>query len=188
MTIVPEDIPFDPATLIRVGVVASVDLAAARCTLRIGDPAGEEITTPPLRWLAPRAGATRIWSPPSVGEQALLICPDGELGAGIIVPGLYRTAFPAPGSTAEEVILFTDGARVAYDPAAHVLTAELPDGSTANITADQVNITGNVAITGDLTVTGTATAETDVIGGGKSLKSHKHTGVMVWGGVSGPPQ
>lgn len=183
-----EDIPFDPSALIREGIVASVDLAAARCTVRIGDPDEDEIETPPLRWLTGRAGATRSWSPPSEGEQVVILCPEGEIAAGIVLTGLSYADFPPAGSTPEEVILFPDGARIAYDPEGHVLTAELPGGSTANVTADQLNITGNVAIDGDLTITGTVTADTDVVGGGKSLKGHKHIGVTAGGGVSGEPQ
>jgi phage baseplate assembly protein gpV len=34
----------------------------------------------------------------------------------------------------------------------------------------------------------TVTATTDVVGGGKSLKSHIHTGVTSGSGTSGPPQ
>lgn len=44
-----------------------------------------------------------------------------------------------------------------------------------------------VTITGDLHVTGTATADTDVIGGGKSLKSHTHSGVTTGSGNTGAP-
>lgn len=196
----PEDIALDPATLIRVGTIASIDLAAARCTLRIGDPDEEEIETPPLPWLAGRAGATRIWSPPSVGEQAMLWCPEGEIAGGIVLTGLPCDAFPPAGDSVEEHILFADGATLSYDPQGHILTATLPAGATANIACDQINITGAVSITGPLSVTGdvtidgdldlsgTATADTDVVGGGKSLKGHKHTGVTAGGGVSGAPQ
>jgi phage baseplate assembly protein V len=190
----PEDISLDPASLIREGIVASVDLAAARCTVRIGDPDEEEIETPPLRWLGGRAGATSIWSPPSEGEQVVLLCPEGEIAAGIVLTGVAYDAFPPAGNSLVEVIEFGDGARIAYDPEGHVLTAELPAGATANIVAEQLNITGNVSITGnlaidgDLTATGTATADTDVVGGGKSLKGHKHLGVTAGGGVSGVPE
>lgn len=190
----PEDIPLDPASLIREGIVASVDLASARCTVRIGDPDEEEIETPPLRWLGGRAGATSIWSPPSEGEEVVLLCPEGEIAAGIVLTGVAYDAFPPAGNSLEEVMTFGDGARIAYDPEGHVLTAELPGGAIANITAEQLNITGNVSITGnlaidgDLTATGTATADVDVVGGGKSLKDHKHTAVTAGGGVSGPPQ
>lgn len=173
---------FDPSGIIQIGTVASVDLAAARCTV---DIAGQE--TPPLRWIESRMGETRIWSPPSVGEQVILLCMDGELGAGLVLRGIPSTAFPPAGNSTEEVMLFADGARIAYDPEAHRLTALLPGGSTIDITADQVNITGNVAITGDLDVSGTATATEDVIGGGKSLKTHKHSAVQPGSGQSGPP-
>jgi phage baseplate assembly protein V len=188
MAAAPEDIPLDAAALIRVGTVASVDRAAATCTVAYGDPDGEEVKSPPLRWLMPRIGDTRIWSPPSVGEQGLILSPEGDIAGAIFLPGIPRDMFPPAGSTLEEVMLFPDGARIAYDPDGHVLTAELPAGATANITADQVNIAGNVAIDGDVTVTGTLTADSDVVGGGKSLKGHKHTGVTAGGGVSGAPQ
>lgn len=184
----PEDIPLDPASLIREGVIATVDMAGARCTVRIGDPDEEEIETPPLRWLAGRAGATRTWSPPSEGEGVVVLCPEGEIAAGIVLLGLSYTAFPPAGDGLEDRIIFSDGATLGYDPEGHILTATLPAGSTANVACDQLNITGNVAIDGDLAITGTATADTDVVGGGKSLKGHKHLGVTVGGGVSGAPQ
>lgn len=183
-----EDIPFDPSALIRFGVVASVDLAAATCTVTLGDPDEESIETPPLRWLMPRAGATRAWSPPTEGEQAVILCPEGELAAGIVLVGIPQTAFPPAGDSLVERFLFADGAVLQYDPEGHELRAELPAGSIVHITADQVNIVGNVSIDGDLTITGTATADVDVVGGGKSLKGHKHTAVQAGGGVSGPPQ
>lgn len=188
MAAAPEDIPLDPAAMIRVGTVASVDLAAAAVVVIYGDEDGEEVESPPLRWCLPRSGDTRVWSPPSVGEQGLILSPEGDIAAAIFLPGITRDLFPPAGSTLEEVMLFPDGARIAYDPEGHVLTADLPGGATANITADQVNIAGNVAIDGDVTVTGTLTADTDVVGGGKSLKGHKHTGVTAGGGVSGAPQ
>jgi phage baseplate assembly protein V len=188
MAAAPEDVPLDPAAMIRIGTVASVDLAAATVTLLYGDDDGEEVESPPLRWCFPRSGETRVWSPPSIGEQGLILAPEGDIAAAIFVPGITRDTFPPAGSSPEEVILFKDGARIAYDPEGHVLTADLPGGATANITADQVNITGDVAIDGDVTVTGTLTADTDVVGGGKSLKGHKHIGVTAGGGVSGAPQ
>lgn len=179
---------FDPANLIRVGTVKTVDLAEALCVVTVGD-----IETPPLPWMEARMGKTRIWSPPSVGEQVLLICADGELGGGIILRGIPCDAFPAAGDSLEEFILFEDGARVAYDPEAHRLTAQLPAGSSIDVTADQVNIIGDLSVTGDVaidgaaTVTQTLTADDDVIGGGKSLKGHKHGGVQAGGAQTGAP-
>ena len=59
-----------------------------------------------------------------------------------------------------------------------------PDGLT--IDAD-VTINGDVAITGAVAVDGTLTASTDVVGGGKSLKTHKHTGVQAGAAQTGEP-
>lgn len=177
-----DEADFDPSELIQIGTVQSVDLPAARCIVAVGDT-----ESPPLAWIESRMGDTRIWSPPSVGEQVLLICMDGELGGGIVLRGIPSDAFAPAGSTTEEAMLFKDGARLSYDPEAHKLTARLPGGSTIDVTADTVAIKGKVAIDGDVTVTGKLTADDDVIGGGKSLKDHKHGGVQAGAAQSGPP-
>ena len=190
-----EDIPADIAALIRIGTVISIDLAEARCVVRFGDPDADDIAeTPPIRWLAPRAGLTRIWSPPSVGEQVLLLCPDAQLGAGIAITGIVQDAFPPLGSDETEQIEFKDGARISYDPEASELIATLPGGGTADITADggitlrgDVTIEGNVQVTGDIDVDQSVTATIDVVGGGKSLRDHIHTEVSSGSSVSGPP-
>ena len=112
----PEDIPADLAALIRIGTITEVDLDAARCTVRYGDPDDDDPgETPPIRWLAFRAGMTRIWSPPSVGEQVLLLAPDGQLGNAIAVTGIVQDAFPPLGAGEANMIEFADGARIAYD-------------------------------------------------------------------------
>lgn len=184
----PEDIPIDPAAMIRIGTVASIDLAAARCRVLYSTNESQVVESPPLRWLMAHAGDTGLWSPPSVGEQGLLLCPWGDIAMGVFLPGLTRAAFPPVGDGAEQVLQFPDGARFAYDPESQYLTVNLPAGSTVDLVADDVRIQGNVRIDGDVAVTGTLTADDDVVGGGKSLASHKHMGVTTGGGVSGEPQ
>lgn len=178
--------------LVQIGTVATVDVAAATCTVAIGD-----LETGDLPWLAARAGAVRLWSPPTVGEQVLLLAPDGDLANGVVLAGIWSDAFPPPSASADLLLAaFADGANLSYDQAAHVLSATLPAGATVSITApggvtitadSGVAITGDVSISGDVTVTGTLTADTDVVGGGKSLKGHKHGGVAAGGAQSGPP-
>ncbi|WP_338401570.1 phage baseplate assembly protein V [Sphingomonas ursincola] len=190
MSALTEDIPLDPATLIRLGVIASVDLQAARCTVRCGDPEEGEMETPAIRWIMPRCGDTRIWSPPTVGEQVVLLCPDGEIGAAVALTGITRDSFPALGSTLQERIDFADGAQLRYDPEAHHLEALLPDGATATITAPAgltINAEAGVTINGDVTLNGTLTATEDVVAAGISLKSHKHGGTQPGGGQTGTP-
>ena len=188
-----EDIAADWSTLIRLGTVHSVDLAAARCVVLLADAdeddGGEEVTTPPIRWLCGRAGATRVWSPPTVGEQVVLFTPDGQIGAAFALCGLVQDVFPPAGSDAVELIEFADGARILYDAQGHALTAQLPDGATANVIASGgITLTGDVTINGDVMVTGKVTATDDVVAGGISLKTHRHGGVQSGGAKTLPPE
>ena len=118
--------------LIRLGTVAEAKGAKARVRL------GPTLTTEWLKWPTRRAGSTRTWSAPTVGEQVIVFSPGGDLTRGIIVPGLYSQAFDAPESSPNvHTTHYPDGAVVQYDHAAHALTATLP-GGTATITADKV--------------------------------------------------
>ncbi|MGV3511888.1 MAG: phage baseplate assembly protein V [Novosphingobium sp.] len=186
----PEDVPTDADALIRVAVVASVDLAAGTCTLILDDPAGggDDAVSPPVRWLHPRMGQTRAWLPPAVGEQGLLLCPGGELGAGVFVGGLHSGTFPPPIDEAVPLVRFKDGATISYDPDAHELLMQLPSGATAVLISDGgLDIVAPVSITGDVSITGALTASDDVTGGGKSLKNHRHGGVQSGSAQTGAP-
>lgn len=179
-----EDIPADLSELIRLGTIASVDLEARRCTVLYGAEDDDDggATTPPIRWIALRCGKTRVWSPPSEGEQVLLLCPDGQLAAAVALTGIEQDAFSLPGDSLTELIEFEDGARISYDPVGHALAAVLPAGGTALIEAP-----GGMTIRGDVTVEGTITATTDVIADSISLKNHKHGGVQAGSAQTGTP-
>lgn len=183
--------------VIRLGTIAAVDHDAARCTVATG-----KLTTAPLPWIAARAGDAATWWAPSVGEQVVLLCPGGDPAAGIVLLAIYSTAQPKPaGGNTAHVAVYPDGARLAYDPSTHQLDAVLPSGGHANLTAPGgVHITGDTLITGRLHATDqatfdasvdvatTLTAQTDVVGGGISLKNHLTTGVTSGSSLSGKPQ
>lgn len=170
--------------LIRLGVVAQVDLAAAHCTVAITD----DLITGPVPWLA-FAGALSVWAPPSIGEQVLVLCPEGDIASAVAVRGVFSDSRPAPAATEIFHAKFGDGTIIAYDPAAHALSVTLAAGGTAAIVAPGgVTITGDVSITGNVAVTGKVTATDDVKAGAISLKTHKHGGVQGGGAVSGVPQ
>jgi len=176
--------------VLRLGTIASVDLANATCTAQSGD-----IVTGDIPWIAQRAGNVRAWSPPSVGEQCLILAPEGDLAAALVIVGLYSDACPPPSSDPNVSLTeYPDGAIISYDHATHGLTATLPAGGTVTIEAPGgVTIIGNTDIVGDthiagsLNVSGTITAAQDVFGGGISLKSHKHGQVQAGSAQSGAP-
>lgn len=135
----------------------------------------------PYPWLVVAAGETIVWSKPSDDEQILLLCPDADAERGVVLRGLYSTAFPAPSSADVEMVRFKDGAVLQYDPEAHHLAVTLPEGATIAVTAD-------VTLDGKLDATGKIASEDDVLADGKSLKNHRHTAVQAGPAVSGPPQ
>lgn len=163
----------DPAEIERRALdIARWAVVTAREGKRVVVRAGD--LEAPVPWFCFRAGDTIVWSPPSVGEQGLLLCPEGEIKLGVFLPGVESTAFPLPEGPAE-TIQFKDLARISYDPAAHVLDIAVPAGGKARLAAD-VEIDGDVKVSGD------------VVAGPVSLRHHKTTGVQPGSGLSGDPQ
>ncbi len=164
--------------LLRYATVDSVDLDAAKVVVALG-----EKRLGPLDWFMPRSGETTVWSPPSVGEQGLLLCPEGDARGAVFLPGVRSSRHAVPTGDARALVLtFGDGARIDYDAAAHLLTAELPDGGRVELTAP-----GGVLITADVEIQGDVTASGDVKAGPISLRHHTHGQVQGGSGVSGQP-
>jgi phage baseplate assembly protein V len=169
--------------LIRLGTVDSVDLAAATCRIKTGD-----LITGDLPWLTLRAGGTRHWSPLTVGEQCVLICPEGDTLGGLVLPGLFSDANAAPSSEDLDLVEFADGARISYDATAHALKAVLPDGATAEVTAPGgLTITADVTIMGKLSVSETIDADDEITGKGIKLSAHHHKDTQPGAGMTGDP-
>lgn len=187
--------------LLRFGTVASVDHDAGTCTVKTGG-----LTTTAMPWFVERAGdAVSTWDP-SIGEQVMIFCPGGDTTRGVVHPAIYSNAVPRlAGSATAKNTRYPDGAVISYDPEAHVLTATLPEGGKSNVTAPGgLTFTGNTKIVGklvvtedtdlgaklhvasDVTVDTKLSASDDVIGGGKSLVSHKHMVTAVGSPTSDP--
>jgi phage baseplate assembly protein V len=192
---IPEDIPTDADLLLRIGIVLSVDLNAGRCIVQIGDAVSGATESPPIKWMAARAGRMIIWSPPVAGEQVIVAAPGGELGAAVVIGSLTSANYPNAGNDAAARIRFDNEAEIAYDIDGNILSVTLPTGGVIDMQAgsitikapDGVTIMGDVTVTGTIQSTGTITSNDDVIGGGKSLKTHRHAGVQSGAAQSGPP-
>lgn len=164
--------------LFRTGTIAEVDLVNARCRVKSGG-----LLTGWLPWFVNRAGTTKDWDPPTVGEQCAVFSPSGNPAQGFVLVGIYSDANPAPadsGSLCRRA--YPDGAVIDYDHASHQLSATLPAGGTAVLIAP-----GGVQIQGDVAITGQVTVTQDVVAGGISLIHHRHPGIMPGGGQTGEP-
>lgn len=156
--------------IIRLGTVAEVDHAQALCRVKSGG-----ITTGWLPWLERRAGTTRTWSAPTVGEQVVVFSPSGEPAAGVVLAGLYTTAHGQPSGTGDHhVIDFPDGARITYDHGAGDLTvigiktATVQASNHVTVDCPENTITGNVLVKGTLTVEDLLTYQNGLAGSGGS--------------------
>jgi phage baseplate assembly protein V len=171
--------------LIHEGTVVSVDLATGTARVEFA----EDLTTGDIPWLASRAGATRTWSPPTIGEQVFVISPEADATRAIIIGSIASDTNPHPASDESMLVEYPDGAVIGYNPVSHALIAILPNGATVRIDADGgLQFKGDMTVDGDIRSTGTITAATDVIAAGKSLKAHTHTGVQTGTAFSGPPR
>jgi len=194
--------------LIRTGIVTEVDLVEGLCRVQTG-----EMQTTWLNWLTQRAGRSRTWWAPSVGEQVLILAVGGELDTAFVLPGIFSDDHPAPSASADALhIAFPDGAVIEYEPAASALTvsgiktadvtasesltATVPVvlvKASSRITLDTPEVTcTNRLITGTLEVQngGTMRGNIEHTGGslssnGKVLHTHQHPGDS--GGTTGAP-
>lgn len=169
------------ANVLRWARVDTVDAGGALLTAAFDDDeAGEPVSTGPVPWLAAFAGDARAWRAPSVGEQVLLLSPDGDLAQAVALPAGYSDARPAPSGdpavrlerhpdgavlsydAGRHVLMHTahDGAVVKYDAASHLLSAVLPgEGTTTLDSRGGVNVLGDVAVTGSIAATGEVSDE-----------------------------
>lgn len=196
------------SNLIRSGVVTEVDTVEGLCRVQTGG-----IQTTWLNWLTTRAGRSRTWWAPSVGEQVLLLAIGGELDTAFVLLGIFSDDNPAPSASADAWhVTFPDGAIIEYDPGNGALTVS--GIKTADVTASEsITVTVPVVLvkaaeritldapevvctnkltTGTLEVKkgGTLSGNIEHNGGslssnGKVLHTHKHPGDS--GGTTGAP-
>lgn len=149
-------------------------------------------------------------SVPVAGMQAIVIPLGGRSAHGVVVASSNGALFVTdlqPGEVA--VFNETDGVansiilrngkvidiqcatlNITATDAVNVKAPNLTfDTSSTTIKADTVDVEADTStVSGDVNVGKTLTATTDVIGGGKSLKSHVHGGVASGSARTSPPQ
>lgn len=196
--------------IVRFGTIKTINPSKPipRVIVNLGD-----IETPEIRCLNIRSGDDATWDMPSINEECVVISPCGDIGpTSFVLYGFYNDDHPAPSDDLNKKIrMFADGCVIAYDVATHHLSAVLPSGGTAVLTADggvtvngdttingNLKVNGSTAMTGNNTVggsqlvqgsshsSGTFSSDGDVTASGISLTGHTHPGDS--GGTTGGPQ
>lgn len=125
--------------LIRTGIVTDVDPVEGLCRVQTG---GMQTTW--LNWLTSRAGRSRVWWAPSIGEQVMILAIGGELDTAFVLPGIFSDDHPAPSASPDAFhISFPDGAAIEYEPDSGSLTVS--GIKTADVTASE-SITATVPV------------------------------------------
>ncbi|MBR8125120.1 phage baseplate assembly protein V [Burkholderia multivorans] len=113
------------ACMVQHGTVEEVSYQPPLCRVRIGDWVSDW-----MPWKTAAAGVVRFWRPPSVGEQASMFAPSGELAGAYAAPGYYSdqhggSARSSPSETAWD---YPDGASEVYDHEKHEYRVDVPAG------------------------------------------------------------
>ena len=178
--------------LIRTGTVSEVDPVNWLCRVKTGD-----IETNWINWLTTRAGNTRTWWKPSVGEQVVLLSLGGNLETAFALPAIYSDAFPPPDySENGATTVFQDGGWFQYEPETGQLLIkniksvriEAADGiqlitEQFGVDADQTRINSETVMNGAVTQGGGGMSSNGVV-----VHTHKHGGVKSGTDMSGGPQ
>jgi len=178
--------------LIRTGTVSDVDTVNWLCRVKTGD-----LETNWINWLTCRAGNTRTWWQPSIGEQVVLLSLGGNLETAFALPAIYSDAFPPPDySENGSTTVFNDGGWFQYEPDTGQLLIkniksvriEAADGiqlitGQLGVDASQVLVNSETVMNGAVTQGGG-----DMSSNGVVVDKHKHGGVKSGGDTSGGPQ
>ena len=98
--------------ILRLGYIYDVDFVEGLCRVQTGG-----MKTTWLNWLTCRAGRSRVWWAPSVGEKVLLLAIGGDLDTAFVLPGIFSDDHPAPAVSPDALhVSFPDGAVIEYEP------------------------------------------------------------------------
>jgi len=152
------------AGMVRHGKVHSVDAAAGTIRLRIGGTDAKPFLSPSVPY-AQIAGGLKAHTPPTVGQQMTLICPDGNVRMGVALPMTWSNANASPSASGEENVVTFGSMRI-------------------ELRGDEIVISGpKVRIDADIEANGSTIRHN-----GKEIGStHKHGGVVPGGGQSDVP-
>ena len=128
------------------------------CTARVAFDDLDDFVSAPLAILQQHTAGMQFYSLPQIGEHVLCVFLPSGKEMGFIIGSFYTNGNPPP-----------------------------VDGEGGMYISGNVSIGGDVDVGGSVDAGGQVTASDDVVGGGISLKTHRHSGVETGGGNTGTP-
>ncbi|KIC86285.1 phage baseplate assembly protein V [Pantoea agglomerans] len=174
------------------GTVSDVDPANWLCRVKTGD-----LETNWINWLTCRAGNTRTWWQPSIGEQVVLLSLGGNLETAFALPAIYSDAFPPPDySENGSTTVFNDGGWFQYEPDTgqllikNIKSVRIEAADGIQLITDQLGVEASQMLINSETVINGAVTQGggDMSSNGVIADKHKHDKVKSGGDISGGPQ
>jgi phage baseplate assembly protein V len=103
--------------IIRIGVIQEVNVAKAKVRVKIGDNV--------IGW-RPWVSPANAWNPLVVGDQVVILSPNGDFEQGIILPALYHAKSKAPSNKENEIMFkLAENSFVRFDSNLENLTIKI---------------------------------------------------------------
>ncbi|WP_455844611.1 phage baseplate assembly protein V [Pantoea agglomerans] len=178
--------------LIRTGIVSEVDPDKWQCRVKTGD-----LETNWINWLTLRAGNTRTWWQPSIGEQVVLLSLGGNLETAFALPAIYSDASPPPDySENGSTTVFKDGGWFQYEPDTgqllikNIKSVRIEAADGIQLITDKLGVDASQTLINSQTVMNGAVTQGggDMSSNGVVVDKHRHGGVKSGGDTSGGPQ
>jgi phage baseplate assembly protein V len=80
--------------IVRIGVIQEIDYAKAKARVKIGDN---------MTGWRPWVSLAKGWIPPAVGDQVVVLSPNGDFEQGIILSALYHSKSKPPSDKENEI-------------------------------------------------------------------------------------
>jgi len=168
----------------RHGTVEEVDAATQLVRMNFGkDVDGKPFLSPWVPY-AQIAGALKVHTPPSRGQQLTMLSPAGDWQQAVALPMTWSDNNKSPSSNGDEnVLTFGNVTATIKDDLCRVVVG----GCTLQVTSDRVQISiGGVTHTIDSS--GVTTEGGRIEHDAKNIgKDHRHKDVMPGGGLTGVP-
>lgn len=162
------------------GFVSQIQIEDGNPTgfLRVTFPDYQNMESWWLNLVVRKSQSAKDWWMPEVGELVACLM-DENLEDGVVLGALYSTADKPPSeATAQNFVrTFEDASVIEYDPVTHALSATLPAGGTAVISAPAGITANGVAIDheGNVSTLGKMTAADFIVGTtGITGATHEH--------------
>lgn len=175
---------------IRHGTVEEVDAKNKLVRLRVGGTDDEPFESPWVPY-GQMAGALKLHSPPSKGQQMTMFSPGGDFLQAVALPFHWSDQNPSPSDKEDEHVLTFGSWRLTLK--AGELTIEGPEftvksgGSTFKVSGDGI-VSEAGGTKHEVTDEGETTTGGKVRHDGKNIgKDHQHRDVMAGPSLTGPP-